>query len=145
MIMEHIRQIKQSTEGNLASGNCQNVMSALKSESRHCHLACRDSLGDRRKREPVWMKARKEEATQVLCLWNSPQGNKTIAYSTTGSCIFLMRKGGKHAEKVGRVEKRHKNRVCIQRHSGVEVSVLEMNSVANMQWSSVCRFLTFAE
>lgn len=58
MIMEHIPQIKQSTESNLAGGNCQNVMSALKSESCHCHLACRDSLGDRREGEPIWMKAR---------------------------------------------------------------------------------------
>lgn len=48
MIMEHILQIKQSTESNLAGDSHQNVMSALKSKSCHCHLACRDSLGDSR-------------------------------------------------------------------------------------------------
>lgn len=45
-MMEHLPQIKPSTEGNLAGDSHQNVMSALKSESCHCNLACRDSLGD---------------------------------------------------------------------------------------------------
>jgi hypothetical protein len=41
--------------------------------------------------------------TNALFMEFSLGGNKTFAYSTTGSCIFLMRKRGKQAEGMGAI------------------------------------------
>jgi hypothetical protein len=43
LIMEHVSQIKQSIESNLAGEDLQSVMSALQSENCHCVLACQDT------------------------------------------------------------------------------------------------------
>lgn len=60
--MEHVTQIKQFMESNLAGQDLQSVMSA--SESKSCHLTwlvvfpCGNGGG---RVKPVWMEARQEE------------------------------------------------------------------------------------
>lgn len=85
VIMEHVPEIKQSMESNLAGEGLQN-------ESCHPNLACSASCGNGGGwGNPVWMEARWEENKTKYFVYRSfLREIKPLPTPTTGTCIFLM-------------------------------------------------------